>query len=218
MGDVITRAGQFDQAQIALNHDHLRHRRDRREAEPCGDFALGDLASASQARFLGMLEDKLIEAAGIGQHPAHDQRVGDRLDPVGEADLAIGRQEADLSQFAAGQTLGRGGVGVDLGELHFAGAAGEKLDDRDVIDRRLGVGQRHHRGDPTGSGGLTAALDRLHVLGAGLAQLDAHVDEAGREAEPREIDDLDVVADGLAKLSAERRDPVVLDQEIAGRV
>ena len=46
-----------------------------------------------------------------------------------------------------GQSLGGGGVGVDLGELHLARAAREELDNRHVVDRRLGVRQRHHRRD-----------------------------------------------------------------------
>ena len=85
---------------------------------------------------------------------------------------------------AAGQPLGRGGVGVDLGEPDLARPAGQELDDRDVVDRRVGVRQRDHRRDPAGRRGLAAALDRFHVLGAGLAQLHAHIDEPGSEAQP----------------------------------
>ena len=71
---------------------------------------------------------------------------------------------------------------------------------------------------PPAAAACPPLYDRLHVLGAGLAQLHPHVDEPGREAQPREIDYFNVVAEALAKLSAERRDPVALDQEIARRV
>jgi hypothetical protein len=84
---------------------------------------------------------------------------------------------------------------MDLGKPHFAGAAGDKLDDGDVVDRRLGVGQRHHRCDTAGRCRPPAALDRFHVLGAGLAQLDAHIDEPRREAQPGAIDDVAAIGE-----------------------
>ena len=67
MRDVIARAGDRDEAQIALDHDHFGHRRDRRQAEPRRDLALGDLAGGGEARLLRVLDDELVEAAGIGQ-------------------------------------------------------------------------------------------------------------------------------------------------------
>ena len=77
---------------------------------------------------------------------------------------------------------------MDLGEPDLARAAGEKFDDRDIVDRRVGVGQRHHRRDPARRRRLPAAFDQFHVLGAGLAQLHAHVDETGCQAQPLGLD------------------------------
>ncbi len=71
MRGVVARAGDLDQAQIALDHDHLGHRGDRRQAEPGRDLALGDLAGAAEARFLRVLDHQLVKAAGIGQHSPH---------------------------------------------------------------------------------------------------------------------------------------------------
>ena len=62
---------------------------------------------------------------------------------------------------------------------------------------------------PPAAAALAAAFDRLHVLGAGLAQLHAHIDEAGRQAQPGEIDDLGL-ASGLRAIpgpSAAMRSP-----------
>ena len=126
---MIARAGQFNEPQVAFDHDHLGQGRDRRQAEPGRDFALGHLARAGEARLLRMLDHQLIEAAGIGQHAAHDQRVGNRHDPIGKPDRAIRREQADLGQLAAEEPLGCGGIGMDFGELYLAGAAGEELDD-----------------------------------------------------------------------------------------
>ena len=117
------------------------------------------------------------------------------------------------------QALGRRGVGVDLGEPDLARAAGEELDDRDIVDRRLGIGQRDHRRDAAGRGGLAAALDRFHVLGAGLAQLHAHVDQPGRQAQPAAASTISASASAVGAASA----PTAairpsIDEQIAGCV
>src|ERR1700732_1947955 len=54
------------------------------------------------------------------------------------------------------------------------------------------------------------------MLGAGLAQLDAHVDEAGRETGAGAVDHLAVA--GGRQLAAELGDASVLDKEVAGTV
>ncbi len=218
MRDVVAGAGDLDEAQVAFDHDQFGHRRDRRQAEPGRDLALGDLAGGGEARFLRVLDHELVEAAGIGQEAPHDERVRDRLDPIGKADRAVRGQQPDLGQLASLQPLGRGGVGVDFGELHLARAPRQEFDDRDVVDRRLGVGQRHQGRDAAGRRGPAAAFDRLHVLGAGLAQLHAHIDEAGRETQAGEIDGFDIAADLRADSRPERRDAVALDQQIAALI
>ena len=68
-------------------------------AEPCRDLAFVDLAGAAEARLFGMLQHQEIEAAGIGEHAAHDERIGDRLDPVGKAERAVRREQAHLGQL-----------------------------------------------------------------------------------------------------------------------
>ena len=66
---------------------------------------------------------------------------------------------------------------------------------------------------------MAGALDRLHVLRAGLAQLHAHIDEPRREAQPAGIDDLGILGKaGIRKPRADRGDLVALDQEIARRI
>ena len=87
-----------------------------------------------------MLDHQLVEAPRISQDTPHHQRIGDRLDPVGEAERAVHGEEAHLGQLASGHSLGRGGVSVQLGEPDLARPPCQKLDDRDIVDRRLGVG------------------------------------------------------------------------------
>ena len=219
MRDVKTRAGDLDEAKIAFDHDDFRHRRHRGQAEPRRDLAFGDFTRAAEARLLGVLDDELVEAARIRQDAPHDERVRDRLDTVGEAERAIRREEAHFGQFAALQPLCRGGVGVQFGEPRLARAPRDELDDRHVIDRRLGVGQRHHRRDAARRGGMARALDRFHVLGAGFTQLHAHIDETRCETQPASVDDLGILGKaGIGKPRADRGDLVAFDQEIARRI
>ena len=48
MGGVVARAGELDQAQIALDHDQLCHRRDPGEPEPGRGLTFVDLAGAGE--------------------------------------------------------------------------------------------------------------------------------------------------------------------------
>ena len=184
MGNVIARAGDRDEAQVALDHDDFGRRRDPGEAEPGGDLALVDLAGAgrgSAPRDAGSPADR---SAGISSTRRITSALATAFTPSVKPSAPFAASRPISVSSLAGEPLGRRGIGVDLGELDLARPPGEELDDRDVVDRRLGVGQRDHRRDPAGRGGPAAALDRFHVLGAGLAQLHAHVDEPGREAQP----------------------------------
>ena len=78
-------------------------------------------------------------------------------------------------------------------QLDLAGAAGDELDQRGVVERRLVVGQQHQRGDAADRRGGAGARQRLLVLLAGLAGMDARVDQAGREIEAAAVDRLDAV-------------------------
>ena len=69
-----------------------------------------------------------------------------------------------------------------------------------VAERRLVVGQQDQRGDAADRRGDARTLQRLLVLLAGLAGVDARIDDAGREVEAAAIDRFDAVgcARGLA--------------------
>ena len=177
------------------------------------------LTSPAPARLgsSGCCNTKQIKAARIGEHAAHDERIGHRLDPVGKADRTIRCEQPHFGQLAPLQPLGSRRIGMDLGELGLAGTAGEELDHRDIVDRRVGVRQRHHRRDAAGRGGPPAALDRFEVLGPRLAQLHAHVDEPRRQAQPVGQNRLGVSC-RVRQIAADRGDPLALDQQITRRV
>ena len=99
MGGVIACAGDLDEPKVALDHDDLGRRRDCRQAQPGGDLAFVDLARSGKARFFRMLQHQQVEAAGVGQYAAHDERIGDRLDPVGKAERTVGGEQAHFGQL-----------------------------------------------------------------------------------------------------------------------
>ena len=166
-----------------------------------------------------MLHDELVEGPRIGQGAAHDLGVCHRLQPVGKGDGPAFRQEADLGELAAFQVPGHRGVGVDLHALRLAGAPRDELDPGDVVDHRVGVGQADHGGDAAGRRGAAGAVHGLLVLLAGLADLHAHVDQAGRQAGAAAVDPLRAFRDAVGEEAGpEIGDLAVLGEQAAGRI
>ena len=96
---------------------------------------------------------------------------------VGEAHGAGLAKQGHFRQLLAGAALGDRAIGVDLDPLLLARAPRDELDHRRIVDRRLGVGQAGEAGHAARRRRLGAALEGLLVLGAGLAEQDAHVDQ-----------------------------------------
>ena len=111
------------------------------------------------------------------------------MGPVAEGDRARFRKQADLGDLLALEPLGqsRRGVNADLGVV--ARAAQDEVDHRRVVDRRIGVRPRDEGGHAPGGGGGAGAGDGLAMLGPGLADEGAHVDEARRNDVALAIDD-----------------------------
>ena len=99
-------------------------------------------------------------------------------------------QQPELGHLAAGEALGEGRHRIDAHLGLVAGAAGDEIDQRDVVDHRVGVGHGDDRGDAAGGRRLAGRGEGLAVLGAGFADEDAHVDEAGRDDRAAAVDDL----------------------------
>ena len=139
------------------------------------------------------------------------------LPPSVKPTAPASREQPDLGQLAALEPLAsrRRRCGSCASPTSRARRATNSTTDR-LVDRRVGVGQRHHGRDAAGGRGGAAALDRLLMLGAGLAQLDAHVDKARREARRRRASMIS--APSRADVAADAGDPVVLDQQVAGLV
>ena len=93
--------------------------------------------------------------------------------PIGEADRARLAQQAELGHLASLEFLADRGGGIDVDGRSVARGAQHVLDQRDVVDDRIGVRHHHDRGDAAGGGRLAGRVNGFAVLRAGLADEDA---------------------------------------------
>ena len=193
VGHVVAPAGELHQANVPLDDHDLRFVGDARQAEPGRDLSLGHAAAACQGEVFGVLAHDQVEGARVAERAAHHLAVGNRQTVVGEADRAGLRKHAHLGELPSFQPLGHGTEGIDLDALGLARAALHELDQRHVVDHRLGVGHAGDAGHPTRRRREAPGSDGLLVLVAGLAEVDVHVDEAGRQAVATAIDCRDSV-------------------------
>ena len=91
----------------------------------------------------------------------------------------------------------------------------DKVDERHVVDHRLGVRHDQDRGYATGSRGAARGRERLPVLMPRLAGEDHHVDEAGREQVAAAIDHLGIGRRSRCDARADRRDAAINDEDTA---
>ena len=84
-----------------------------------------------------------------------------------------------------------------------------------AVDRRLGVGHGGHRRDPAGDGRRGAGGDGLVLLPPWFAEVDVHVDPAGRDDEAGGVDG---AIGSAAGLRAGGEDAVVFDPQIGDGV
>ena len=137
-----------------------------------------------------MVDHERVEVARIGQGPAHHLGIGHASRPIGEGDGAGGAQQADLGHLLPAQTLGERRHRMDVHDGGVAGATQHEVDDRRVVDDRRGFRLTHDRGHAAGGGGAARRSQRLAVLGPGLADEGAHVDETRRNDPAAAVDGL----------------------------
>ena len=172
-------------------------------------------AASGERGIFWILYDTPTKCAHIGHGAAHHQAVCNRTMTIGKTDGARLAKKRHFRKLLTGATLGNSAVRVNLDPLLLPGAPRNELDHRRIVDRRLGVGQAGKAGDAAGRSRLGAALEGFLVLGAGLAEQYAHVDQPRREAETFGFDDLRVDAGAVDReMFAEASDPAAGDQEI----
>ena len=218
-GGVIAAAGQRDEPHVALQHDGLGDLRHADQAEPRGELALVHHAFAGEVGILGVVDDQRVEVAGIDQRAAHHLGVGDAPHAVGEGDRAGGLEQADLGHLLALEALGQRRHRMHMHDAGVAGAALDEVDDGRIVDGGRGVGLADDGGDAAGGRGLARRGDALAVLGAGLADEGAHVDQAGRDDVAAAVDHLGAFRHaGRADAALGFADHAVGDQQVAGKI
>ena len=162
-----------------------------------------------------MMDDEHAEILGVGEHVPHHLGVGEARLAVGEGDGAGVAQEPDLGHLLALQALGhrRHGMHVDLRRV--ARAAHDEVDQRNVVDDRLGVWHADDGGDAAGGSSTARGGQRFAVLVARLAGEHEHIDEAWRENVAGAVDELRVANGVGSYLRAQVDDLAVLDQHAA---
>ena len=103
------------------------------------------------------------------------------------------------------QALGHGRHGVDIDERGVARAPEDEIDQRHVVDHRIGVGHADDGGDAAGGGGAARRGKRLAMLVAGLAGEHHHVDQAGSEHAAAAVDDLGIADSACRDVAARDR-------------
>ena len=183
-------AGQRREPHVALDDDDLGFLGDAGKAEPRRHLALVHHAGAGEMRVGRLVHDQRAEVAGIGQRPPHHRGVGHGAPPVAEADRASLAEKSELGDLAPLQALGDRRHRMDADSGLVAGEAADEIDQRDVVDHRVGVGHGDDGGDAAGGRRLSGRGEGLAVLGARLADEDAHVDQPGPDDRASAIDHL----------------------------
>ena len=137
---------------------------------------------------------------------------------VGEGDGAGLAQQPEFRHLLAGEALGDRRRRQDA-HAGVAGAPLQEVDHRGVVDRRRGVGPRDQRRDAAGRRRRRRAGDGLAVLGPGLADEHAHVDQPRRDHVAAAVDHASALRRRLGgDRGAEAGDPPVDHQHAAGRL
>ncbi len=181
-------AGGFGQGDVAAGHHVLGGGGHSGQPEEHRHHPLVHHALLRQLADFGVVQHRLVEHQAILEGPPHQFGVADRVAVVGEGDRAGLDQLADLGQFLPLAILADAGHHEDVAVAGPFGPLAGELDGPLAVDGRVGIGHAGDRGEPAGQRGGRAGLDGLVLLEARLAEVDVHVDQAGRHDFARRVD------------------------------
>ena len=165
-----------------------------------------------------MVHDEGAEVLRVVQRIAHDARIGDRGLAIREGHGAGALQEADLGQFLTLEAFGQRRDDVHMDDGPLARAALHVVDQRYLIDDRLGIRHAHDGRDAARCRGKARGLEGFAMLLAGIARIDLRVDEPGAENVSVAVDDRRPGWRIAAQMSADVRDHAICDQQPAGLI
>ena len=188
---------------------------DAAQAQPGCDLALVHDPVGSKRRILEVMHDERAEILGVGEDVAHHLGVGEARLAIAEGDRARLMQEPDLGHLLALEAFGHGGHRVDIDEGGVARAPEDEVDQRHVVDDRLGIGHADDGGDATCRGGAACRGKRLAMLVARLSGEHHRVDQTGSKHAAGAVDDLGIARSACRDAGPEIGDGAVHDQRAA---
>ena len=128
---------------VAIEHDRLRLARYSGKPEAGCGLALIHDAAAGEVRIFQVVYDQCVEVARVGEGVPHHLRALQRAATLGEGDRAGFLQQAELGELLAGEPARHRCHRVDADDGRVARAAEDEIDQRRIVDHRIGVGHRH---------------------------------------------------------------------------
>ena len=107
---------------------------------------------------------------------------------------------------------------MDVDDGVVAGAALDEVDERHLVDDRVGIRHYDNSGDATRGGGKACRLQRLAVFVAGFSSIDLRVDQPGRQHVAHAIDNLGAFRCVAPQVRADVGDHAILNDNAAGLV
>ena len=151
------------------------------------------VAAFDEALFFAMVDDDLVEHAGIFHGFTHEIAVFYVAAVIGESSDAFFGHGTHRCQFLALEAFGNGADDFDFDFGFPFDLIFHAVDDDCRIDNRLGIRHGRYTGNAAGSCGLRPRFNRFLAGLAGLAEMDVHVDEARSYDEARGIEDFGTV-------------------------
>ncbi len=146
---------------------------------------------------------------------AHHARIHHGAAVVGNGDDAGIFHQSNGCEFFARAVLCNGSDGKDVDDGMTLRTFDDVAGDRGIVVYRRRVGHAANGGEASGRGGARSAFDGLGVLKARLAQMNVHIDEAGRDNESRGVD---LVCAGGVEILSDGSDAATFDRDVAHRV
>ena len=132
---------------------------------------------------LGMVEDRLVEHAGVFQSPPHDFRIGDGGLGIGEPDRPGFHELPDLREFLARVIFGDGPQGEDVAMPGPLGLEQNKLRRGAGIDDGRRIRHAGHAGKPARQGRRRPGEGGFIVFVPRFAEGDVRIDQTGANDE-----------------------------------
>ena len=138
------------------------------------------VSAVREFKDFGVGINRKIVGGGAFQKLAHQSFGFNGEAVVGKSNRTCFEQGVGVGEFFALHFFGCTGDGIYAGICRFC-LLGDVLDDFRAVHRRFCIGQTGHRCEASGSGGFTSGFDGFFFGKARIAQVDVHIDEAGRD-------------------------------------